>query len=150
MDELPTKGLTGVTPADLAWLTGSWLGRNGEDPVEEHWSPLRGNTLMGMFRWVSDGKVRFYELTAIEQEGEFVFFRIKHFDPGLVGWEEKDRAHQFLLVRLQGTEALFLELERPDARWAVYRREGDDRLVSYFTRENEPVTETGMFEYARQ
>ena len=76
--------------------------------------------------------------------------RIKHFDPGLAGWEEKDRAHEFVLVRLDGREALFLELDRPDPRWAVYRREGTDRLVSYFMRQNEPVTETGMFEYASQ
>ncbi len=126
------------------------MGRNGEDQVEEHWSPLRGDTLMGMFRWVKDGKVRFYELLVIEQEGAAVRLRIKHFDPGLVGWEDRDRAHEFVLVHLKGREAVFLELDRPEARWAVYRREGEDRLVSYFTRANEPVTDTGMFEYARQ
>ena len=149
MGKLPARGMTGVTPADLRWLSGDWLGRNGDDPVEEHWSPLGGDTLMGMFRWVRNGKVRFYELIVIEAEGEFVRMRIKHFDPGLVGWEEKESAHQFVLVQLQGEEAFFLELDRPDARWAVYRREGPDRLVSYFTRENEAVTETGLFEYAR-
>jgi uncharacterized protein DUF6265 len=105
---------------------------------------------MGMFRWVREGKVRFYELIAIEQEGDGVFLRIKHFHPRLVGWEEKDAAHEFVLVELNGREAIFLELDRPDARWAVYRLEGDDRLLSYFARENEPVTETGMFEYVRQ
>ena len=43
-----------------------------------------------------------------------------------------------------------LELDRPDARWTVYRREDRHRLVSYFARENESVTETGVFEYARE
>ena len=51
-EEFPSDALTGASPADLAWLSGSWLGRNGDDPVEEHWSPLGGGTLMGMFRWV--------------------------------------------------------------------------------------------------
>ncbi|HTC23265.1 MAG TPA: DUF6265 family protein [Gemmatimonadales bacterium] len=138
-----------MTPAALGWLAGDWLGSNGEDPVEEHWSPLRGNTLQGMFRWVKDGKVHFYELIAIEQEGEFVRMRIKHFHPGLVGWEEKDRAHEWVLVRLDGQEAVFFELDTPEARWAVYRLESRDRLVSYFMREDEPVTDTGMFEYTR-
>ncbi len=150
MSRFPENGLAGVSPTELSWLTGNWLGQNGQDPVEEHWSPLRGNTLMGMFRWVKDGKVRFYELIAIEQEGEFVFLRIKHFYPKLVGWEEKDSALEFVLVQLKGQEAIFLELDKPNARWMVYRLEGRDRLVSYFTRENEPVTETGMFEFARQ
>lgn len=150
MSKYPENGLAGVSPAELSWLTGTWLGQNGPDPVEEHWSPLRGNTLMGMFRWVTEGKVRFYELLAIEPEGACVFLRIKHFDPQLVGWEEKDSAHEFVLVQLQGQEAVFRELDKPNARWAVYRLEGPDRLVSYFTRENEPVTETGLFEYAHQ
>jgi len=79
-----------------------------------------------------------------------VFMRIKHFNPKLVGWEEKDRAHEFILVRLEGREAVFLELDKPAARWAVYRREAEDRLVSYFTREDEAVTETGIFVYMRQ
>ena len=150
MSKFPQQGLTGLSPAALSWLTGNWLGQNGQELVEEHWSPLCGNTLMGMFRWVTAGQVRFYELLAIEQEGQEVFLRIKHFDPKLVGWEEKERAHEFILVHLQGQEAVFLELDKPDARWAVYRREGPERLVSYFTRENEPVTDTGMFEYRRQ
>ena len=150
MSKFPRHGLTGVSPAALSWLTGNWLGQNGQDLVEEHWSPLGGNTLMGMFRWVTQSQVRFYELLAIEQEGEEVFLRIKHFDPKLIGWEEKDRAHEFVLVQLQGQEAVFLELDKPEARWAVYRREGQERLVSYFTREDEPVTETGLFEYVRQ
>ena len=150
MSKFPTIGLSGVSPAELSWLSGNWLGQNGQDPVEEHWSPLRGNTLMGMFRWVKDGKVRFYELLAVEQDGAFVFLRIKHFHPGLVGWEEKDRAHEFVLVQLKGQEAVFLELDKPNARWTVYRLEGRDRLVSYFTRENEPDTDTGMFEYTGQ
>jgi hypothetical protein len=145
----PRRGLAGASPAALGWLTGSWLGKNGDDPVEEHWAPLRGDALMGMFRWVKDGKVFFYELFVIEKDGEHVFFRIKHFDPGLKGWEEKDEAAEFLLVHLEGREAAFLELHKPAPRWAVYRREGEDRLVSYFASPEADVTETGLFEYAR-
>ena len=151
MSEFPEEALTGVGPADLSWLTGTWQGQNGQDPVEEHWSPLRGNSLMGMFRWVKGGTVWFYELIAIEQEDESVFMRIKHFDPKLVGWEEKERAAEWVLVQLKGEEAVFLELNDWEARWAVYRLENQGRLVSYFTGEDGSViTETGVFEYARQ
>ena len=150
MSTYPENGLAGVSPADLSWLTGNWQGRIGQDAVEEHWSPLRANTLMGMFRWVKDGEVAFYELEAIEQEAAFVYLRIKHFYPKLVGWEEKDRAHEFLLVQLNDQGAVFLELDKPDARWAVYERKGADRLVAYFTRDNEPDTEPGVFEFVRR
>ncbi len=150
MSLFSAQPLTGVRPSALGWLAGSWLGHNGEDRVEEHWSPPAGDTLVGMFRWVKGGRVFFYELAVIESEGECVFLRIKHFHPRLVGWEEKERAHEFVLVHLEGQEAAFLELGDPNPRWAVYRREDRDRLVSYFARENEPVTDTGTFEYARR
>jgi hypothetical protein len=44
---------------------------------------------------------------------------------------------------------VFLERDRPKRRWAIYRREGRDRLLAYFASEREPITDTGMFEYAR-
>jgi uncharacterized protein DUF6265 len=145
----PTTALVDVSPADLAWLTGSWLGHNGPDGVEEHWSPLGGDTLVGAFRWVKAGKVFFYELAAIEREGATVVLRIKHFHPRLIGWEERDHACEFVLVHLRDGEAAFLERDKPDARWAVYRRERADRLVSYFACDGGPIAEPGLFEYAR-
>jgi hypothetical protein len=36
MSRHPTEGLRGATPAALAWMTGSWVGHNGPDRVEEH------------------------------------------------------------------------------------------------------------------
>ncbi len=134
MTPLPRTPLAGARPVDLRWLAGSWLGRNGADAVEEDWSLPGGDTLVGMFRWVRDGRVRFYELIAIEHDGGRVLTRIEHFDPGLVGWEE----------------AYFLEVAgSADPRWAVYRREGADRLVSYFVREDGSGTNAGLFESAR-
>lgn len=149
MSRYPTEALRGTTPAALAWLSGSWVGRNGNDRTEEHWAPVAGNSLVGTFRWVKDDAVLFYELLALEQEGDQVLLRIKHFHPKLVGWEERDRAAEWLLVHLAGREAAFLELDAPVVRWAVYRRETDERLVSYFATETEAITDTGLFAYAR-
>lgn len=145
----PTTALVGATPAALGWMTGSWIGSNGADRVEEHWSPVAGDTLVGMLRWVKDGRVFFYELLAVEPQVDEVRLRIKHFDPGLVGWEDRDRAAEWLLVQLGEHEAVFLELGVPEVRWAIYRRESDDRLVSYFASEEAAVTSTGLFAYAR-
>ena len=150
MSTYPTNGLTGVTPADLGWLTGSWLGKNGNNHVEEHWSQLNGGTLMGMFRWIKGGNVWFYELCAIEQEADHVLMRVKHFFPKLLGWEEKDASYEFLLVQVKHGEAIFYEHLLPDPRWLVYRLHGDNRLVYYFTREDKIDTDTGTFEFTRQ
>lgn len=150
MAALPTVWLDDASPADLAWLTGNWAGLAGTASVEEYWAPLLANTLLGMFRWVENGAVRFYELEAIEQQGAHVFMRVKHFDPGLVGWEERDRAYELALVDVQDDGAIFLETGRPDPRWVVYRREGKDRLTIHFTRTGEPEPDPGVFELVRQ
>jgi len=41
--------------------------------------------------------------------------RLKHFDPGLVGWEEKAQVHSYPLLTWKPNEAVF---ERPGWGWA--------------------------------
>ena len=52
--------------APLAWLTGTWIGNEGERSYEEHWTPARGGTILGIHREVLDGETRFFEYLRIE------------------------------------------------------------------------------------
>jgi hypothetical protein len=149
MPSYSRDGLKGASPADLAWLTGSWYADVNADAVEEHWSPLGGNMLMAMFRWVRDGEVLFYEIEALEAEEDYVYLRVRHFDPGLIGWEEKTKPHEFVLVEHGAERLVFYELDKPDPRWAVYERQGPDELVAYFTHDFEPDPEPGVFHFCR-
>jgi hypothetical protein len=103
---------------------------------------------MGMLRWPKDDRVFFYELMAIEHDAEQLVLRIKHFDPGLRGWEEKQEAMECRLVRQQDREAVFLETNERH-RWVIYRFEAD-RLVSYFETDDRPVGPEDLFVYTRQ
>ena len=88
-----------LTALNLGWLTGSWVGTIGDDRIEIHWSTPDGDTLMGMFRWMKDDAVYMYEFITIESEsgtGQLVM-RIKHFNEGLVAWEDQREATVFLL-----------------------------------------------------
>lgn len=149
MSNYPQQGLTGVTPADLAWLTGNWTGTRGGDRIHECWSSLEGGALMGMFRWLKGETVWFYEFMTLEPEDDQALLRIKHFYPGLKGWEEKDEAVEFLLIQLREGEAVFLQQHKPDAPSLVYRLEDDGRLVCYFVRENKTPAPEAMFVYTR-
>ena len=148
MSKYPTSGLTAVSLEELAWLSGIWHGRHGEQIVEEHWSGVNGRSLMAMFRWLkADNSVWFYELMAIEQEADGrIFLRIKHFYPGLKGWEEKDESAEFLLVQLEDRKAAFHQLNKSDT-WMVYHRDAPDRLLAYFEKEGEAVKEDDIFVY---
>ena len=147
MSKYPTEGMTTAVSDDLSWLTGIWHGARGSEIVEEHWSGVSGNSLMAMFRWLKEGAVWFYELMAIEQEADGrIFLRIKHFYPGLKGWEEKDQSAECLLVQLQDQKAVF-QMVGQSGKWMVYHREGADRLLAYFEKEGEEVKEASVFIY---
>jgi hypothetical protein len=132
----PTRPIQAPIEA-LAWLAGRWVGTDGTDRLEEVWSEPEAGMMLAMFRWHRDGQPRFYELLAIEPGDAGPVFRIKHFDPGLRGWEEKDEAVTLDLVALGPDEAVFLK--RGEARWMVYRRESaGEELACWFETEASP------------
>ena len=150
MTKHPILPASSFTPADLSWFQGTWIGQHGTDQIEEDWSDPAGNALTGMFRWIHAGHVRFYELCTIEPNGAEVILRIKHFSPGLIGWEEKDHSVEFLLVRQSDHTAVFYQqnVERP--KWMIYRLEEPNTLIAYFEIEDEAVADADKFIYSRQ
>jgi HEAT repeat protein len=132
---------------NLTWLTGNWHGQRGEDVIDEHWSAPAAGMLMGMFRWLRGGEVWFYELIAVETEGEGLVFRIKHFYPGMKGWEEKDESVTFDLVSLGDGEAAFFKRGGKEPKWMVYRRVDEGTLVSWFEGEEGTHKEKDEFRY---
>jgi hypothetical protein len=99
---------------DVAWLEGTWVGQGlGGETTEAYSAPLAG-TIVGYFRFVKDGKPVFYEIVTVVEEGDSIVMRLKHFNPDLTGWEEKDESQTFKLVALDGQTAYFdgLTLQR--------------------------------------
>ncbi len=63
--------------------------------------------MMGMFKLVKEDKIIFYEFFTITEESNSLILKLKHFHPGLKGWEEKDRYISFPLVKLTQDTAFF-------------------------------------------
>jgi hypothetical protein len=109
--------------ADLAWLAGSWTGEGLGGQIDEVWSTPGGGAMVGYFRLVRDGKPVFYEiLTLLESEGS-VELRLKHVNPDMTGWEEKDGFVTFKLVKHDTSGAYFSGL--------TFRRISDDVMEGY-------------------
>ncbi len=118
-----------ATLADLDWLTGSWAGEGLGGKVEEHWSEPAGGTMIGMFRLVvSDDTTRVSEFLMIEQEGDRVAYRFRHFGPRHVPWEKEDPL-VFDLVKLTDREAVFHSSVQTNPKRLTYRRVGEDELT---------------------
>ena len=98
-----------ATVDQLAWVTGAWTGMLGDRTVEQHWSAPLAGSIIAMYRSIQKGRPTLYELLAIEQEGEGVVLRIKHFTPGagLVGREAKEESIDHALVKVGDRTAVF-------------------------------------------
>lgn len=93
----------------LSWVAGAWTGTLGERTIEQHWSAPLGGSIIAMYRSIQNDKATLYELLAMEQDGDGVSLRIKHFAPGagLVGQEAKDESANHTLVKLEDRLAVF-------------------------------------------
>lgn len=131
MSDYPTRSVPVSSVSRLSWLQGVWIGEDADRYMEEHWSTPKCNGLMGMFRLIQGGSPRFFELMTIDVgQGELVL-RVKHFDPGLAGWEEKAESVEFSLVQLDGQKAVFFQRASSDLTWMVYHREGEALSVHF-------------------
>jgi hypothetical protein len=76
-----------ATLADLQFIAGHGVGELDGGVIEEVWSAPRGDSMMGMFAFTKEGRARFYEFLLIERTASGPVLRLKHFNPGLIGWE---------------------------------------------------------------
>lgn len=113
---------------DVAWLAGAWEGEGLGGTLDEVWSPPKAGAMVGYFRLVKDGKPVFYEiLTLLEAEGSLEL-RLKHVNPDMTGWEEKNGFVTFRFVKQDATGVWFEGL--------TFRRLGEDRLEAFLALRN--------------
>ncbi|MEX2605347.1 MAG: DUF6265 family protein [Gracilimonas sp.] len=80
---------------DFSWLVGSWEGDGFGGISHETWAEPVNGTMMGMYRHINkDGELVFYEFLLLDETG----IRLKHFNPDLTGWEEKDDMTTFEMI----------------------------------------------------
>ena len=60
--------------ADLAWMTGSWVGTTRGIEMEEHWTAPKGNSMIGIHRDVENGRTLSFEFLRIEQRGDQIVY----------------------------------------------------------------------------
>src|SRR5687767_7083809 len=121
--------------ADLEFMAGNWKTTSDWGDMDELWSSPGGNCMMCTFRCVKDGKIVFYEFIVIEQnENDSVpVLKLRHFNPGSIGWEDKNNPYVFPLTLLNGQKAIF---ERPDKKTIItYERLSKDTLKSVLVQE---------------
>ncbi|MFD1255485.1 DUF6265 family protein [Mucilaginibacter terrae] len=83
---------------DLSFMAGTWILKHKWGDMEEFWGPPMGNNMVSSYRCVKDGKVVFYEFVVIEHNSGFPVMKMRHFNPGNIGWEEKNKPLVYKIV----------------------------------------------------
>ena len=92
----------------VAFMAGHWVGAPGGNELsEEVWTEPLGDSMLGMWRFVADGRVRVMELLTLKAEDGAVVLRFRHFDPRLVAREDKQTPVVLTLARSAADEARF-------------------------------------------
>ncbi|MFY0651393.1 MAG: hypothetical protein JXQ96_05140 [Cyclobacteriaceae bacterium] len=85
--------------SEFSWLAGSWIGDGFGGISEEMWSEPTVGSIIGTYKHYNDGKVVFYEFMAITEVEGKISLKLKHFNPDITGWEEKDDFVEFPFVQ---------------------------------------------------
>ena len=149
MEAFPTRPLEDAQLQDLAWLEGIWRGQINNDYTEEVWTGLAAGAMMGMFRQVSGGRLRFYEFMIIAERDKNIELKIKHFDPDLRGWEEKDKSTVFWLCELGDREAVFLQESEGKPLWLIFESVSESELKIYFMPQEDSPVKEGAYHFQR-
>ena len=113
--------------SDVAFMEGRWLGTFNGGPIEAAWIAPAGDNLTGFMRMMKDKKVTMYEMLIFEQTDQGPIVLVKHFKPGLIGQEEKDKSDRYKFIEASKNRALF-EKEDGSIR-IIYEKRSPDQLA---------------------
>ena len=109
--------------ADIAWLSGPWVGsRSSGATFEERWSPPKGGSMLAISRTVNAaGKLSAFEyLRIVEREGGLVYVA----QPG------GTPATEFVLTELSKTRAVFDNPRHDYPKRIIYELSADGSLTA--------------------
>ncbi len=92
---------------DLNFLQGYWIGDGFGGVSEEVWTPATLGRMNGFYKHMKDDQTTFMEFMDISTVNDTIRLRLKHFNPDMTGWEEKDKYVTFTLESLEPNKAIF-------------------------------------------
>jgi hypothetical protein len=129
----PAPVVNGPLVQDFAFLTGRWRGGIQGGLFDEEWSQPSADSMMGMFRYMENGKVHFYEFMVIEATPSGPLLHLRHFDPGLTGWEDKGAPLTYTVESYTENQVVFVNGDKSTT--LMYRRSSPTALTETLERE---------------
>lgn len=94
--------------ADVSFIEGHWKAKTPDgQSIDGVWLAPESGNILGFMRFMKDGKATLYEMLAYEQQETGFVSLVKHFQPGLIGSEEKDKQDRYAFVESSKDRAVF-------------------------------------------
>lgn len=103
----------------LAWISGCWENSQGISTVEERWTKLAGESMLGVSRTVKAGKTVAYEFIRIMKQGDDIYY---------VACPSGQKEAQFKLAKWSEHDATFENPDHDFPQRIVYRKMEDGSL----------------------
>lgn len=133
--------------SQLTFIAGEWRGKMDWGEIEEYWSEPLGDNMMCTFRCVKNGKALFYEFVLIESKAGVPTMKLRHFNPGSIGWEDKENPNEYFLIELTSTKCVF---EAADKKTRLgYERISTEKLLAVLEQEKNGQVERTEFMYTK-
>ena len=121
-------------------MEGDWLGRYGEDVVEEVWGSERGGMLIGMFRPAARRSDALLRVSHHRRRGGAGRAAHQTYECGADELGGAGELPSSCWSSYRDRKRPFLQRNKPDPPWMIYRRESK-RLVTYFQRDEPPAAD---------
>jgi hypothetical protein len=105
----------------LAWISGAWGGPHGRTQIEERWTDIGGNMMLGVSRTMAGGRTVFFEFLRIEARADGVYY---------VAQPKGRPGTDFKLTRHTDSEAVFENPAHDFPKRIIYRRNADGSLTA--------------------
>lgn len=103
----------------LSWISGCWEKTGNGRTVEERWTKLAGESMLGVSRTVKDGKTVAYEFVRITRQGDDIYY---------IAIPSGQEEASFKLIKWGDGEAAFENPEHDFPQRIIYRRKDDGSL----------------------
>jgi hypothetical protein len=125
----------GGSVADVGFIEGHWKATTaGGQSIEAVWLAPEHDNILGFMRMMKGGKADLYEILAYEKTEQGLVSLVKHFKPGLLGWEEKDKQDRYLFVEAAKDRAVF-QKEDGSLRILYEKRSADQFVIARGTQQ---------------
>ncbi len=136
-----TEAQEKISINQFSWLTGHWIGDGFGGESEEIWSEPKAGSMVGLFRHIDKGENNFYEIFSLYEDEGSITFRLKHFNPDMIAWEDKEDFVQFPFIAVEEGKATFKGL--------IYELTDADTMIVTLTLHNDDKTWDEVFTFRR-